>query len=399
MKNATIKLDARKKDGYQITSQGFMVVDANLTRSGVFDYYEGGKLIREYRPPEEVFKDDSIESMKFVPLTKLHPDEMITADNWKQYTVGWVGNKIEKRGDYVGGQVIITDKKEIEAILEKWDKGESVELSMGYDAKLDEVPGQHKEGHYDRVQRDIVYNHGSIVPRGRAGREVRLIMDAVDEIENIKKDAEVKKVKIKKEAIKAGVFHMDALNVEVADDSAPVVEQILGKLDEAVTAISLHEDEAKAGKVKLDELQAKFDQLTVEAERLRKDAEEIQSPDSPKLQAIIKARHDIEETAKSVGVAVAKEDGTAKTSDELRVEIIAATCGGKFDAEGKSPEYIKARFDAACDMIALAKKEDGTGKLVDLVKLAGKKDAAPTVNRADEYGKKTTDLWKTGDTE
>jgi hypothetical protein len=34
MRDITLKLDSTRKDKHQITSQGFLVVDANLTRAG-----------------------------------------------------------------------------------------------------------------------------------------------------------------------------------------------------------------------------------------------------------------------------------------------------------------------------------------------------------------------------
>ena len=183
MRDFTLKLDARKSDKFEITSQGFLVVDANLTRAGVFDYHdEGGKLVRELRSPEEVFKQESLDSLKFAPLTKFHPKEMVDTKNVKGVQVGSIGENIVRKGDFVSGKVVINDKKEIDEILGKWDRGENVELSMGYDAEVVDVAGEHhKDGNYDKMQTNIVYNHGSIVAKGRAGSQVRLIMDAEDE--------------------------------------------------------------------------------------------------------------------------------------------------------------------------------------------------------------------------
>ena len=56
IRNFTLKLDAIKNDRYQVTPEGFLTCDANVTRAGVFDYKDDrGQTIRELRSPEEVF--------------------------------------------------------------------------------------------------------------------------------------------------------------------------------------------------------------------------------------------------------------------------------------------------------------------------------------------------------
>jgi hypothetical protein len=55
------------------------------------------------------------------------------------------------------------------------------EVSCGYRCRLDLTPGTTPDGErYDAVQRDVVYNHVALVPRGRAGRDVALRLDAAD---------------------------------------------------------------------------------------------------------------------------------------------------------------------------------------------------------------------------
>lgn len=391
MRTETLKLDARKNDKFEITSHGFLVADANLTRAGVFDYRdENGNLVRELRPPEEVFKQSSLDSLKFAPITKLHPHEMVDSTNIKQVQVGSVGENIFRRGDFVSSKVVITDKKEVEEILAKWDRGEDIELSMGYDAEVVDTPGSHhSDGHYDKIQTNILYNHGSIVPKGRAGREVKLIMDAEQEVINKSKNLEVK-VKFKKKAIDVGGFHMDAISGEV--EESPVIEVLDTKLDEAVEIIKGHEDAMTAATKGKDELQAKYDQLESDNKKLKADYDELASPDSPKLQTMIKARADMEEVAGVLEVKTKKEDGSSKETVALRNEIIAAASGGKFDAEGKSEDYLSARYDAVVEMVETAKKEDGNTKLGSFIKTS-KKDA-DVKDPKKEFIKKSDAAWQ-----
>jgi hypothetical protein len=71
---------------FKRTPQGFLRVNARLTRAGVFKYDSG----REYRSAEEVFRADSMASLQGAPVTDLHPsekgaDSFLTSANAKQH--------------------------------------------------------------------------------------------------------------------------------------------------------------------------------------------------------------------------------------------------------------------------------------------------------------------------
>ena len=400
MKNLTLKLDARKSDKYEITSQGFLVVDANLTRAGVFDYYDkDGKLVRELRSPEEVFKQASLDSLKFAPLTKFHPKEMVDSNNAKRVQIGSIGENIIRRGDFVSGTVVINDKKEIDEILEKWDRGEDVELSMGYDAEVVDVAGEHhKDGNYDKMQTNIVYNHASIVTKGRAGSQVKLIMDAEDEAiklfnekqSKLKKDTEGNKMfKFKKDAIKAGSFKMDSIMEDVDDSAKGVVETLADKVDEAAGVIvTMKKDH--------DELQAKFDESGEAGKKLQAKVDELSDPTSAVVQGMIKERADLEAVAGQVDIKIDHEDGKTKDSKTLKVDVITKI-HPEFKADEKSDDYIGARFDAVVEALA-AKKDsaaaDTLGKFrKDAKKVEGKDKKEPR----EDYLEKVKNLHKEED--
>jgi hypothetical protein len=177
----TFKLDfdATKKDKFEMTPQGFMVVDTNFTRAGIFDYLdENGKKIREFRSPDEVFSEASMNSLKFAPITaKVHPNEKVSVDNVKTLQVGMVGENLRRvtnnQGDFLAGKSIITDKDEIERILARHRRGEDVQVSCGYSCILTKEKGDFgQEGSFDAKQSNIIYNHLSTVDKGRAGEHV-----------------------------------------------------------------------------------------------------------------------------------------------------------------------------------------------------------------------------------
>ena len=74
-------------------------------------------------------------------------------------------------------KVIITDKKAIDKIKEMKKQGKNIELSCGYECDLVESKGHFDGQEYHGIQRNIKYNHLSIVDEGRAGSEVALKLD------------------------------------------------------------------------------------------------------------------------------------------------------------------------------------------------------------------------------
>lgn len=357
MKTSTLILDAQRKDKHQITSQGFLVVDANLTRAGVFDYYEDGKLVRELRSSEEVFKKESLDSLKFATLTKKHPTEMVDSSNAKHVQIGMVGENISRNQDFVSGKVVINDKKEIDEILAKWDRGEDVELSMGYESNVVDSSGTHHiDGDYSKTQTDILYNHASVVDKGRAGSNVKLIKDALDEASQTKQTkSEVNMYKFKKPGVVAGKFRMDAIMEEVPDEAKGVVDLFSTKVDEAAGIItSMAKDH--------DTLQAKHDESVESGKKLQSKVDELSDPTSNIVQDMIKGRVDLEAVAKTVGVKTSHEDGKAIDSKSLQCAIITKV-HPEFKEDGKTDDYIAARFDGVLAALKTFKEEKGKQSL------------------------------------
>lgn len=404
MRIASLKLDALRKDQFKITSQGFLVVDANLTRAGVFDYFDkDGNKIRENRPPEEVFKKETLDSMKFAPLTDLHPDEMITIDNVFKHAKGFVGENIRRnttsKGDFASGKVVITDKKQIQDILDKWDRGEDVELSMGYNSNVVDISGQHpSEGHYDKTQTDIIYNHVSKVPKGRAGGNVKLIMDAeqeassvVDDKTKLKNNNQEGTMKYKKDGVEAGGFRMDAIEGTIHEDAKDVVERLASKLDEAIAVIKTQIVDAETAGKSTDALQAKFDQLESDSKEVKAKLDELSNPNSETIQNMISERADLEAVAGKLDVKVDKEDGTKKTNKELKVDSIVAV-SKDFKVDGKSDDYIGARFDAIKEAIEAKADAKTPASIASLIKDAKDPKQHEKKNPRAEFMKKSDAL-------
>lgn len=154
---------------------GRIVVDGALTRSGVFVYRQpDGTERREYRPAEQVFKADSLDSFLGAPVTDDHPPELLTADNARAHAVGAVCETPRADGNYVVARLSVFDA----ATIAKMKVGK-VQLSCGYDVDLVETPGTTPNGErYDAVQTNIRGNHVAIVDSARAGNAAHVRMDA-----------------------------------------------------------------------------------------------------------------------------------------------------------------------------------------------------------------------------
>lgn len=156
-------------------SNGWLRIDGRITRTGVFTYrLPDGKMRRELRLPEEVFKADAMQSFALVPVTDEHPPAFLDATNTKEYARGSVAGTLRQDGQFIAGEMLVTDAD----LIAKLEGGKAREISCGYTCDLEESPGELNGERYDAIQRNIRGNHVAIVERGRAGPEARVRMDA-----------------------------------------------------------------------------------------------------------------------------------------------------------------------------------------------------------------------------
>jgi hypothetical protein len=147
------------------TEYGFVLDAPVIARTGIQVYQRGGKPWLEYRPAEEVFKADSLETFEGAPVTIQHPSIPVTSRNTADHTVGAVIGRPWRDGNNLRANVVVHDQRAIDLI----GSGVAVELSVGY--SVDAGPGGvTPDGvKYDMMQTNIRCNHLAIVPRGRAG--------------------------------------------------------------------------------------------------------------------------------------------------------------------------------------------------------------------------------------
>jgi uncharacterized protein len=163
------------------TPQGGLVADANLTRTGVFEYKDqGGGIRRELRHPDEVFHPESMATYPLAPVTVDHPGR-VGPHNWKEHAVGTVGPTVRQNGHFVTGELHIQHQDAMErAELPPGDPDKLQEISCGYHCDVDPTPGVYKGIPYDVAQKNIRINHVAVGPAGwgRMGPETRMHLDA-----------------------------------------------------------------------------------------------------------------------------------------------------------------------------------------------------------------------------
>ena len=305
------------------TSEGYIKGTAIVTRTGIFKYVDNqGNIRLELRHPEDVLEEDSLESLKQIPITVEHPTVLVDSSNVKQLGVGLTGETVKVDGENIKTTVTITSIDGVEAI----NSGKE-ELSLGYTLDLEEEQGVYNGQPYTHRQKNIRYNHLAIVERGRAGANARLNFDSfecgmiVDE--NITHERE-NMVKI----------NIDNVDVEVDEAVKKSFDSLNARLDAEIKSKSDIQKEIDSLKAKLDEKE----------EELKK-AKEINSDSL--ISAKAKARVElIAKAGKVVNI-----DGLYDLSDrDIKLSVIKSRYDS-LDLTDKSDDYVSARFDAICEAL------------------------------------------------
>lgn len=237
----------------ELTEEGFIKGRAIVTRCGVFMYKNAdGTIRKELRHPDDVMIQESLESIKMIPVVDGHPPErLVTADNAKRLQVGYTGETIEAEPPYIIANMVITDKKIVEKIKDK----KKNELSLGYTVDLIPMPGVYNGEPYDYRQTNIRYNHLALVDEARAGPEARIALDGNDaELVN-PEEAIVATKKSRKVKIDAEEYLME-------DDAAMSVEKMIAEKN----ALLKSKDDLEN---KIEQLENQLDKAHAERDSLR----------------------------------------------------------------------------------------------------------------------------------
>lgn len=181
----------------------YLDVDGIASQAGIAEYHEGGKVVREYTPPEVLQDPDYLQALEGAPLTRRHP------------SVGLMDSLTQIRSNVIGTVRKATYDPKARAnrvTVRFFDPSVVLEdgfnaLSVGYTADTDDRPGSIQGvGVYDRKQtKRTAVNHVASTdnprydgcrldekePRmGRLATLEKLIGRRLDELEDLMKQKE-----------------------------------------------------------------------------------------------------------------------------------------------------------------------------------------------------------------
>lgn len=325
----TDRLSFRVDSQRKILDNGYLSVPGKVARTGVQQYTAleleltdrpPNELVNVYRPPEEVFKPESLATYDNADITLQHPDDFVNSKTFKEVSVGHATSAGRKFGEFVVVDLLIKDQSAIDAI-----NAGTAELSAGYSAEYINRPGVAPCGTpYEFIQADILVNHTALCDSARAGHQARLFDS-----------------KKPKEQNPMPQITLDSgAKVEVADQATATLIQTT--LDSLMKRI-------RTGDESQEKLEGEIAQLEVKLEKKEEELEEAKTQTSD---AAIQQCVDLIVDARGGARKIAGKDFTCDSMDPLTIKRAALDAAGikckKYATWDKAPDaYVSAFFDAA----------------------------------------------------
>lgn len=386
--------------GKQIDKNDFWFIQKNpITKVGVFPYLgkqisqdcEPNKVYYVLRPKEELFRKETLDSLKLLPLVNEHTmlgKDFTPAE--EKGVEGILGEQVVHDTD-----TIYTDIKIFsEDMKDKISNGKK-ELSLGYFCTYDKQEGTYNGQRYDYVQKNIIGNHLALVDKGRMGSDVRVYDKAIEANKvyccDSLKDIDIEKMEYKKNNEEKKEMADKKKQVETIDEdkrklideiggmlkdkvSEEVWRTIVGKIEkvaynESEAGKGTDEDEKEDGKVeeKEDKKPAK-DKCSKDEDK----DEKVEDEDEKKDDKVEDEEEDEEEKKKEIIKAVAKKEKLAK---EVEDSI------GTFDHSEMTEQEVA---EYACDKLELgAEKGQEIATLKGYLKGAKKSKVSVTMKAED----------------
>ena len=386
--------------GLRRTKDGYLVASPRVARTGI-QIYGGAELgrpdlerVRVLRPESEVFDKAAMASIGYRPISNDHPDEPITADNWRKHAVGHVASEVARDGEYIRVPLAVFDGQTIKDI----DAGKR-ELSLGYSANLEWRAGETEGGdQYDAVQTNIRVNHLAIVDTARGGRKLTLgdhstRSDPQDEATGTTGKQGVRKMP--NENLKTVL--VDGISVDMSDTAAQVVNRMIAKHETDAKATSdkiatLTTDSAKAAEaagVAATAAKTLADTQVAEIATLKKQLEDAKMTPA-KLDALVKDRAEV--IAKATSVLGDKLIVLDKTESDMRKQVVVSKLGDA--CKDWTDEQIRASF---VSFTADVKPGTSDAATVTARTFSGQPNATANqiVDKAhDDYDKRISNAWR-----
>lgn len=406
--------DTVELSGTRRTRDGYLVAQVRAARTGIQTYLgsEVGRpdlaVVRVYRPPEEVFASDAMATAAHRPVTNGHPKQAVTAETWRDVSVGYTGGDVVRDGSFLQVPLLLADAAAIEDV----ESGRR-QLSFGYTCDLDWTAGTTPEGEpHDAIQRGIRINHLSIEQRGRAGSECR-IGDAGAQ-STTPTPTNNQGVRAVPDDTRAVV--LDGLTIRTNDAGAEAIARLQRQLSDAAGAAdTLRLDHARVVQGLEGQVAAMRQQMAdaeqahqgalaaaqathqqaLDAANGRIAALEVQTTDAA-MDARVTARLNLFTQARRV--LGDNADFTGQTDDQIRRAVVAKALPAMALDESKGAAYVQAAFDAvmAAPIPAAQPQTPAQPDPLRLAVAAGAHtaDAAPKVSAFERNRLRLENAWK-----
>ena len=387
MRSSALRFDFAPITGTEISDEGYLKVWCRAARTGTQLYRRSdGTQVREFRPEEEVSNPDCLGSFGMKPATFGHPPVLLDSANTKQYQIGYSGSQVRYCDGFVEVALVITDSEAIKKIQRK----DATEVSAGYRVEFDPTPGVAPNGEsYEGVQRNIRTNHIAVVPRGRAGPEVKLLMDRMDAADAVAFEPEEAPSLSTPQSVMASV-HLDGLALDLPADAATAVQSHIKDLNRQLKDAA---SEKEALSTKLDSLTQEIESLAYDketavgrADALEEQVEELSNGgesrlDQSEIDDLVAARMDVLST-----VAPAFEDDydfRGRSDSDIYSDAFERLTGSA-PKENASPEYVKGLVEGVLGARGDSEEsEDPEAALSEDSSSEQVNEDAADVNRAD----------------
>lgn len=318
----------------EVTPEGFLRVDAPITRMGVLHYSNpDGSPRGELRHPDDWGSAATLATFGSKPLTNGHPpprksdgQALVDAKNAKQLAVGWTGESVRAEGAILRAPMTIMDDAAVAAV-----KAGKRGTSTGVVVDLRDEKGVYDGVAYQYRQINPHLNHIAIVDSPRAGTMIRLDGNqASDE----SPEGETNMVKVT----------LDGISYDAAPEVANALTKAQGGLGELTTKL---EATIAAGKAALDKAQAERDTYK----------ERLDAAEKRDIRSEVRARVALLTAA---AAALPKEQHAKLdelSDDEIRRAVIAATIP-TFKLDERTPADIIVAYDIAMANQAQKAKTD-----------------------------------------
>lgn len=411
METSVCRYDFAAITGTETTEEGYLKVWAKAARTGTQAYTRAdGSRVLEYRPPSEVSNPDSLNTFGMKPATWGHPPSLLNTENTKEYQIGYTGSQVRYNDGFVEVAIVLTDKDSIEKVK----RGDAREVSAGYRVDFDPTPGETPEGEkYVGVQRKIRVNHIAVVPRGRAGSEVRLLMDRMDAADAVSTSEQTPQPTQPQLSKPMASIKLDGLELDLPVEAASAIQSHLREVERRLDA---SEAERTSLSERCDSLSAEIENLAYEKEQADEANSKLQARideapteqrlDQAQIDELVAARLDtlrhlapaFEEDFKFDGIddeALFRQAFTNLTGSEPREDAEPAYINGVVDGLlSRLDEEDASEEEAPEEAPAVVEEPARADSTVDLREALSSTQRPSTDSSTTSYRARMADAWK-----